>query len=216
MGPGKYTSFGHFFLKKHLHPPTPPGFRTSLILLIVNQNPSSHQGQYLFVRQSTKGKQAWGMPKEGLESKDLADDLTTALSRNLEEELGFRGPKVNQLNPSFRQVAFIFNISVQKYDLQRSAWEESRDRPVKGKIYHLAIMEYRGPDTIPLSSVSSPDGENIDKFQWVTADEGRAMIKASAESFYKSSADFNVALLGHVVDIYNHLATLLPSQPSLF
>lgn len=216
MGPGKYTSFGHFFLKKHLHPPTPPGFRTSLVLLIVNQSPSTHQGRYLFIRESSNGKQGWGLPKEGLESPDLADDLVTSLSRNIEEELGFRGPKVHSLNPSFRQIAFIFNISLQKYDTQRSAWETTRGRPAKGKIYHLAIMEYRGPDDIPLSNTTSPDGEKIDKFQWVTASEGRAMISSSAESFYKSSAVFNVALLDQVVDIYTHLAALLPSQPSLF
>jgi|SRR3989344_1051391 len=216
MGPGKYTSFGHFFLKKHLHPPTPPGFRTSLILLIVNQNPAAHQGQYLFVRESAKGKQAWGLPKEGLESKDLADDLVTALSRNIEEELGFRGPKVHQLNPSFRQLALIFNVSAQKYDVQRSAWEGSRGRPTKGKIYHLAIMDYRGPDEIPLSNITSPDGEKIDKFQWVTAAEGQTLITNSADSFYKSSSDFNITLFKQVVAVFSHLTALLPSQPSLF
>jgi len=53
--------------------------------------------------------------------------------------------------------------------------ENKKGRPTKGKVYQLAIMEYQGPDEIPIIKKEKP--EVID-YQWVNEKEGINLIKS--------------------------------------
>jgi hypothetical protein len=101
----KLASFSYYFLNKRLHPPAPAGFRVDIVLLIINKNPGNNLDKYLFIKEETNGYSSWGLPKEGLQTSILADDVFTAIARNIESELGFRGLKISESKPSFVQRA---------------------------------------------------------------------------------------------------------------
>jgi len=210
----KLSSFSYYFLNKRLHPSAPAGFRASLILFIVNHNSGRNAGKFLFVREISGGYVSWGLPKEGLESPIVVDDIFTALTRNLEEELGFRGMNINELKPIFYQKALLFDFALQKYDRARSVHEATRKRPIKGKIYHLAIMEYHGPEEIPGDFDSNKS--EIDAFRWTFLEEGKKLIEESSRTFNPSSAEFNADLLEKIVKMHQDLERHFTSQPSLF
>ena len=210
----KLTSFSYYFLNKRLHPAPLPGFRVSIILLIVNQNNGNNFGKFLFIRQTARGYLSWNLPQEGMETTVTADDVFTTIARGIEEELGFRGLKIPETKPQFTQRAIIFDFARQKYDLKRSAYEKSIDRPTKGKIYHLAIMDYRGPDEIPI--LSGPKDTEIDAFRWVDHTEGQTLLETTKKTFFLTSADFKVKLLDRIIEIYKDLNIHLTNQPTLF
>lgn len=166
-------SFGYYFLNKRLHPPIPKDYRVSIILLIINKNRGEDENKFLIVQQANK---MWGLPKEGIKSDIIVEDLYTTISRNLENELGFKGIKVVETKPLFKQVSLFFDFARQDYDFERSSEEEKKGRPTKGKTYLLAMMEYRGPDVIPLA----PNPETID-FKWVTEEGGQKYFESDAD-----------------------------------
>src|SRR4030042_1433642 len=102
MKKGVYKSFGYYFLNKRLHPPFPKNYRVSVALLVINKNDGENQNKFLIVQQANK---MWGLPREGVKSKIVIEDLYTTISRNLEDELGFRGIKVVETKPLFKQIA---------------------------------------------------------------------------------------------------------------
>ena len=144
----KTKSFGYYFLNKRLHPPFPEGYRVSIILLIINKNQTENKNKFLVVQQVSK---LWGLPKEGIKSKITVEDIYTTIARNLELELGFKGIKVIETKPLFKQVGLLYDFDKQEYDPVRAKQEAAKGRPTKGKIYLLSMMEYRGPDKIPVS-----------------------------------------------------------------
>jgi hypothetical protein len=152
-------SLSYYFLNKRLHPPFPKGYRVSIILLIINKNNSENKNRFLIVQETNN---IWGLPKEGVKLKITIEDLYTTIARNLELELGFRGIKVLETKPIFRQVGLLFDFDRQDYDTIRSKHEKEKGRPVRGKVYLLSIMEYQGPDKIPFT----PNDELKD-YQWV-------------------------------------------------
>jgi len=161
----KDKSFGYHFLNKSLHPSFPNDYRVSIILLIVNKNKSENTNKFLIVQQASK---IWGLPKEGTKSKITVEDLYTTVARNLELELGFRGIKVVETKPLFKQVGLIFDFDKQDYEAIRSKQEVEKGRPSKGKIYLLAIMEYRGPDKLPfVPNVELTDYKWINEKEWL-------------------------------------------------
>lgn len=173
MTKSEYKTFGYYFLNKRLHPPFPSGYRVSIVLLIINKNKSENRDKFLIVQQTNN---IWGLPKEGVKSKITIEDLYTTISRNLEQELGFRGIKVVETKPAFKQVGLLFDFDRQEYDTTRSKQEGEKGRPTKGKIYLLSIMEYRGPDKIPLI----PNNEVID-YRWIDESGWRPYDKANAK-----------------------------------
>lgn len=212
----KLATFTYYFLNKRLHPPLLPGYRSSVVLLIVNKNSTANHNKFLFIREVTLGSVSWGLPKEGLESKVIIEDIYTSVARNLEEELGFKGTKVFDTKPLLKQNGLIFDFAIQKYDAKRAAWEIKRNRPPKGKIYQLAIMEYRGPDQIPLNTQNKESELEIDAYKWVDRFEGLKLIESSATTFVESSAKFNLGLFDRIVDFYSSLTSHLSAQATLF
>jgi|GEM_PF-5304702 len=161
--------FNYYFLNKKLHPSGPKGFRTSIALLIVNKNPGPNKNIFLLIQQSNK---AWTIPKEGIKEQKLADDFFATIIKNLGDEQGFKGIKVVETKPLFKQIAFVFDFDRQVYDKERARVEKKKGRPEKGKNYHLVIMEYRGSDKIPL--VPGPETIN---YQWVNEKEAILLLK---------------------------------------
>ena len=210
----KLTSFSYYFLNKRLHPAPLPGFRASIILLIVNQNKGDNFGKFLFIRQTARGYMSWNLPQEGMETTITADDVFTTIARGIEEELGFRGLKIPETKPQFTQKALIFDFARQKYDQTRSAYEKTIDRPSKGKIYHLAMMDYHGPEEIPISS--GPKDTEIDAYRWVDQAEAQALLETTKKTFFPASADFKITLLNRIIEIYKDLNSRLSDQSTLF
>ena len=198
-------SFGYYFLNKRLHPPIPKNFRNSIIILIVNKNPTKNKDKFLLVKQSNN---SWSIPKEGVKSNLMIEDLYTTISSNLENELGFKGIKVVESKPLFTQIALIFDFDKQVYDAERSLVEEKKGRPTKGKFYQLAIMEYRGPDEIPLIKNDYP--EVID-YNWVNEREGLDLIRSNLNLVERkllpsmASAEFGLYTFKKSLKIYNSL-----------
>lgn len=205
-------TFNYYFLNKRLHPNPPPGYRTDIILLIINKNPTANNNKYLFVQQNNK---FWNLPKEGTKTI-LADDLFNTIARNLEEEIGFKGIKVIEDKPMFKQIALIFDFEKQEYDLNRSKDEKNKNRPVKGKIYHLAIMEFHGPENFSIKNKSKTD-EIID-LKWVNKKDGEKLVSLNKNFLSERktnspySASFNVKLFKKVINFYNNLTKIRSSN----
>lgn len=199
----KLSSFSYYFLNKRLHPPPPPGYRASTVLFIVNCNPGLNYQKFLFIKETGQQKESWGLPKEGLESSTVVDDIITSIARNLEEELGLRGMKISEMKPAFHQRAIYFDFAVQRYDPLRSGYEAMRKRPTKGKVYHLAIMDYTGPDKIPLDGSSGDT--SITDFLWVEPSQAQELTRKTTTTFYPMSAEFNISLLNQVLLAYKNL-----------
>lgn len=202
----KCHSFNWYFINKRLHPKAQKGFRQNLILLIVNKNKTQRQNNILLVQHNVK---AWTLPKEGLKSEITVDDIFTTIARNLEEELGFRGLKITDLKPQFKQVALLFDFDKQIYDKERSEIEKRKQRPSKGKLYHLAILEYSGPDKIPFHKDGS-NKETID-YKWIDYKKGREIlqenIKLSKQGKLPSikSSFYNLHLFDKVILVYRKI-----------
>lgn len=211
MGPKPYSSFTYYFLNRRLHPQSPPGFRNDTVLLLVNKNATPNRAKFLFVHQKKDNHTSWGLPKEGMESQVVVDDVITSIARNLEEELGFKGTKVTETNPKFTQVAFLFNFATQIYDSDRSHYESSLGRQSKGKIYHLAVMDYTGPDILPGHVKKS-----IDRYSWADHAEGLELIKSTATTFNPGSSEFNLVLFTKILETYTYLLSLKTPQAQLF
>ena len=92
-------SFGYYFLNERLHPPTPKNFRNSIVMLIVNKNLTAYKDKYLLIKQSNN---SWSIPKEGVKSSLIIEDLYTTVSSNIENELGFKEIKVVESKPTFK------------------------------------------------------------------------------------------------------------------
>lgn len=145
----------------------------------------------------------WNLPKEGLKS-NLADDLFNTIAKNLEEEIGLKGVSVIETKSVFRQIAVVFDFDKQIYDNERSKAESKRDRPTKGKWYHLAIMEFRGSDLLsPLAG-----SKEINDLRWVSDEEGKRLMKTNKglSSNQGATSDFsvkfNIKLFTKVLDFY--------------
>ena len=183
-----------------------------MVILVVNKNQTENKDKFLLVKQSNN---SWSVPKEGVKSNLVIEDIYTTISTNLENELGFKGIKVTETKPLFRQVAILFDFDKQVYDPERSLVEEKKGRPTKGKIYQLAIMEYRGPDEIPLIKKNNP--EVID-YRWVNEKEGISLIGSNLELVEqkllpsKASAEFGIYIFEKSITIYKSLISAVFSK----
>ncbi len=205
-------SFGYYFLNNRLHPTPPPSFKTSIVLLIVNKNLSENHGKFLFVQQ---GSRFWNLPKEGIKS-NLADNLFSAIAKNLEEEIGLKGIKVSEVKPSFKQVAIIFDFDKQKYDKQRAKSESQIAKPIKGKIYHLAIMEFQGQDNLKIEEKST--NPEIINLKWANKEEGNKLMLSNKSplTFLKISSphsvNFNIKLFKKIISFYENLSKITSAR----
>ncbi len=210
-------SFNYYLLNKRLHPPIVSGFKASIILFIVNKNKGINQDKFILV---CEGNKFWDLPKSGVKSKELIDDLFTTIAKNMEEELGFRGVKIYENKPVFKQLALIFDIAKQKYDKARSVSEENLGKPKKGKLYELSIMEYFGNDKLPLEKTPK---EKIFDYRWVNFNEGIELMKSNIKLFKNGSVSslesvkFNIDLFDRVKEIYEIVSRIhQEKQTSLF
>ncbi len=203
-------TFGYYFLNKKLHPPIPKNYKSSIILTIINKNNTLNKNKMLFVQQKNL---IWNLPKKGIKTNSVIEDIYTTVSNNLENELGFKGIKVTETKPTFKQVAFIFDFDKQVYDEKRSIQEKRKDNPTTGKIYQLAIMEYHGPDKIPLTSNSE-----VVNYKWVNITEGKNIMGKNKELLApeiadsKESIDFNIKLFGKILNTYEMIETIFKNK----
>ncbi len=214
-------SLSYYFLNPRLHRPTPSGYRNSIILLLINKNATANKNKYLLIRQYIR---SWGLPKEGIKSKNIVDDIFTTIARNLDEEQGFRGLKVIETKAQFKQLAILFDFAKQVYDHHRSKDETQKNRPNRGKIYHLAIIEYQGSDKIPL--LKDPKNKETIDYRWVNEKEGRKLLRSNWDLVSKkqikskTSMQFNIDLFNKAVSAYHHIHSIcltpLSGQKSLF
>lgn len=200
----KDRSLNYYFLKKHLHPKAPSGYRQDIVNVIVNRNETENRNKFLLIQEKNE---IWGFPKQGIEDRNLSEGFFETLTRNLGEELGFRGMKVIELKPRFTQKAYIFNFEKQVYDDDRSEEEVKKGRPTKGKIYHLAIMSYKGPDEMPLD-LDNPKITTLG-YQWVTENEGRDLIYTNLDVWSKKTggidktSKFHISFYERIINSYN-------------
>ncbi len=202
----KLHSFNYYFLNKHITLEKPPGYRQTVITLLINENDTENKDKYLFVQE--KGG-TWGLSRRGVVAQDLLENLFETLIQSLGEELGFRGIDIFDTKPQFKQVAYLFNIEKQTYDDIRSKAEEAKMRPSKGKLYHLAIMKYRGPDNLPFNPAYSKSA--IRDYRWVDEEEARQLTKENLkilkvkEDFSPQSMDFHIKFWKRIHSIYKNI-----------
>ncbi len=203
-------SFSYYFLNKRLHPPVSKAFKNSIILLIINKNKTPNKNKFLLVQQANL---FWNLPKKGIKAKSIIEDIYTTIARNLENELGFKGVRVTETKPIFKQIAFLFDFDKQIYDTKRSQKEKAKGNPTKGKIYQLAVMEYRGPDAIPIT----PKTEVINH-KWVDKKDGLMLMNLNEKLLQpqlidsKESVVFNIKLFNKVMKAHEQLNTLYTNQ----
>ena len=210
----KVKSLNYYFLQKHLHPKSPLGFRQVVVNVIINQNDTENRGKFLFIQENNK---LWGFPKQGIEGRELIDGFYDAMAQNLGEELGFRGMKIIDLKPQFAQKSYIFNFEKQVFGDARSEHEMEKGRPAKGKIYHLAIMEYMGPEELPID-LKDPKITTRD-YKWVTETEGRNLIHSNIgvgkEQFEDEEGNpnkFHISFYERIVNAYNQVLRIFSEK----
>lgn len=209
-------TFGYYFLNTRLHPPTNNDYKVSIVLVIINKNKTNNKDKFLFVQQKNL---FWNLPKKGIKSKIITEDIYTTISKNLEHELGFKGVKVAETKPFFRQIAFIFDFEKQIYDEERSKAEDKKDNPKKGKIYQLALMEYRGTDDLPVSIATE-----ISDYKWVNLEEAQSLLLSNKDLLNydiinsNSSVDFNIKLFKKISVFYQKMSEAMDNdqQSKLF
>jgi len=193
-------SLNYYFLNRFLHPKPYPGYKQSVISLIINKNKGKNANKFLFVQEKTG---YWFLPKSGIETKNLADGFISAIARGLEKELGLRGMAVYKIKPQFTQSAYVFDFDRQTYNKERTKQEKEKKNPSKGKVYHLATMYYKGDDDFDLNS-----GKDIDvlDYKWVNQQEAEELVKANNKlmdnnpGYTESYLDFQKRLLDKVMN----------------
>lgn len=125
--------------------------------------------------------------------------------------MGFRGPISNEIKPRFEQKAYLINFAKQIYDKKRAEYEKNRDRPAKGKVYHLIIVNYYSPSKLPVEKDLAKS--SIRDYQWVSFDEGLdvvnsniSLLKTDPDSYSPDSIKFNIkSFVSHSILINYHL-----------
>jgi len=175
MKNNKEPNLNYYFLNRFLHPKPYPGFRQSIVALIINKNETENQNKFLFIQERTG---FWFFPKGAIIGKNLADDFFESLATLLEKELGLRGMDVYKIKPNFTQIAYIFDYERQKYNSERSQQEKDRGNPSKGKVYHLVIMHYEGDDSFNLKT---DDKLDVLDYKWLNQEEAEEIINKNVE-----------------------------------
>ncbi|HVX92905.1 MAG TPA: hypothetical protein VHA74_02200 [Candidatus Dojkabacteria bacterium] len=202
-------SFNYHFLKKYLHIKLPVGFREDIALFIVSRNNDSTKNKVLLIKERTG---FWGLPKRGITGNNLMEGLLNALVDNLGYELGLKGVVVFEKSPQFIQKAYFVNYAKQIYDKERSEHEQKKDRPSKGKIYHLIILDYWGDTLLPIDGRGSTE---IEGFEWVDFKSAEKLLEANLtlegngvfKTFYESFI-FNIEFFKKSVRAYEAVEKL--------
>jgi hypothetical protein len=169
----KPHNFNYYFLNKYLHAQPYPGYRQTVVLLIVNKNKTKNNNKFLFIKEKSG---FWFLPKGHLVGTNLTDSLFESILRNLESELGLRGTQIFEVKPSFIQKAYIFDFERQRYNKERGLEENAKGYPTKGKVYHLAIMNYEGADEFKVDEKVKVLGN-----RWVAQDEAFGLVDKIGE-----------------------------------
>lgn len=180
----KKKTFNYYFLNKYLHPDVPVGYRENLVMLVLLKNDPDKK--FLLIQEKNF---VWTLPKKGIDATNLIDGIVNALSQNIGGELGFKGIVSDEIKPKFEQMAYLVNFMKQKYDSTRSAYEKKKGRPVKGKIYHLAILYYTGPELLPVER--DFEASFINKYEWVTLDEALSFSQESKSLYEKDNERYS-------------------------
>ncbi len=194
----------YYFLNRYLHPKPPKGFRETVVVLITLKSDSDQKNKFLIIKEKFM---SWGLPKKGLKGNNLVDGIINALVEDMGNEIGFKGPILFQLKPQFVQKAYFLNFTKQIYDKQRSIIEKNKGRPSRGKIYHLAMIDYYGKAELPLKK-SDKDAHIID-YKWASQKEGeqlilenKNLIEKEGKLFSAQTAIFGLDLFRKVMRAY--------------
>ena len=210
-------TFGYYFLNRHLHPKTPKGFRRTIVHFIINKNKSENVNKVLLVSEKSG---FWNYPKESITAENMLEDIFTTITKNLDNELGFRGVVATETKPSFQMVATFYDFYTQIYDSERSKWEQGKGLPLKGKIYTIFYIYYKGPDDLPMNSKSE-----VSNFHWVNYKDGLELIEKNTSLisfkngfFSKHSVESNKILFKKAWSAYTKIKDILEEkqQTALF
>ena len=199
----KPKSLNYYFLRDYIYPKKPKGFRENIVLFVSFRNKGDSHGKYLMIQEKNS---FWNLPKKGLTSEDVFDGIVDSVVRDIGEEMGFRGIVNKDLRPRFIQRAYLFNFAIQRYDEIRSEDERKKGRPDKGKIYHLAVIDYLGPEDLPFDKKRS-DIHPKD-FRWVDFNEGEALVLSNRSpeiNSSKVSVEFNISLHRRIFNASKYL-----------
>lgn len=214
----KNHSLNYYFLNKYVFVKNFPGYRQTIINLIINKN-RTNEGKILFVKEKNG---FWGLPRQGLVAQNVVENIFETVIRNIGEELGFKGLEVKELKPKFMIKSCLFNINKQNYTEKRAKAEQAKGRPTKGKIYNLVIMDYVGPDNLPVKESQS----RIEDFRWITPKQAQLIhnynlaVAQKKESLSLNNVDFHKKFIQRILDINYHMEKIYSdtpiSQKSLF
>jgi hypothetical protein len=90
--------------------------------------------------------------------------------------------------------------------------ELQKGRPTKGKIYHLAIMSYMGPDDLPIDR-KKLDGRVRD-YRWVNEKEakqlkqGNLSLVGKTKGYSELSLRFHVDFFEKILKIHNDIGQM--------
>lgn len=191
MEKSKNHSLNYYYLNKNITLKYKPGYRQTILNVLM------HKDKFLFVQE--KGG-FWGFTRQGVVKQNVLENLFETMVRNFGEELGFKGFKVKELSPKFTPVAYLFNFDAQQYDAKRAASEERKNRPTKGKLYHLAIIEYSGPTNLPIDTKDKH--ANIKDYKWVNAKEGRHLTKENNKAALELNKEYSVDTINYHFYLY--------------
>lgn len=213
-------SLNYYFLNRFLHPNPYPGYKNSVVSLLINKNNNNNKDKVLVIKEKTG---FWSFPKKGIGSKNLADGFFESISQTLETELGLRGMTVYDKKPKLVQKGHIFDFEKQNYNAARAKEESAKGNPTKGKIYHLAVMEYTGDDEFNLRN---DDHVTTLDYKWVNRREALELLKdlnsqlAITESYTESYKHFSEKFHAKIFNILELLENMRlnkdPLQVSLF
>ena len=212
-------SLNYYFIRDHIKIKKAAGYRQAVINLLVNKNRNENKDKYLYV-QELGGTCSFS--RQTVVEQKIVENLFETLVRNLGGELGFKGHKIKEMKPKFYPKAFLFDVARQHYDNIRAKAEAKKKRSTKGKTYHLAIIEYKGPDDLPIPETNG----GIADYKWVNPSEARNLLNENFDLLEHSDELSEATLIFHknffefINNLYNNVQFALGSkehaQQSLF
>jgi hypothetical protein len=206
----KDHSLNYYFLNKYVYVTNFPGYRQTIINLIINKN-RGHKGSVLFVKEKNG---FWGLPRQGVVDQDVMENIFETVIRNIGEELGFKGLVIRQLKPKFILKACLFNVEKQEYSEKRAKAEKEKNRPTKGKVYNLVIMDYFGPNNLPVQDNS----KKIEDYKWITPKQAHLihrynlLVAQKKADLSLQNVDFHKNFIQKIMEINYHMDKIYSNE----
>lgn len=212
---GLYHSPNYYFINKYVTFGQSQNYNQTLIAFFINTNSGRNNGKSLLV-QNEQG--FWAICRRTLKP-DVHIDIFEAFIELISDELGFRGVIPGDINPNFNVLGYIFDFARQDFDQTRILDQKAKGRDIKGKSYHLMVIEYKGADELPFEK--RLEKKRIADYKWVDYQEGMQLLNLNREllkddkTVSKVSVDFHIKSHERIINIVKDLARLRQNQLSL-